>query len=144
MNRSHQNDIDREYREFIEKYKQDKYHKSYSLSNVDLYSYSSNKGKFGIANLLIDILISDYSPIESKLFLAIINTLKQSYDFEESAVVYLKHSIYSKVCSVNIFSGAIKKLVKDKLLVPTPKNKKYIVNPLYVNKFFKEKKDKPK
>mgnify|MGYP000689933785 FL=1 len=134
--------LESKYTDFINIYKAKKFHRSYSLKDYDLYSYASNKGKFGVSNVLIDILIQDFSPIEVKLFFAIINTLKQSADFEESAIVHLKHSFFENVCSVNVFGYSIKKYVEYEFLIPTPKKKYFIVSPLYVNKFYKSKIEK--
>ena len=134
--------VDSDYKIFIEDYKQKKFHRSYSVNGYDLYSYASNKGKFGVANILLDILIEDFSAIEFKLFFAIVNTLKQSTDFEESAVVYLKYSLFSSICTVNAFGLAVKGFSDSGLLIPTPKTNYYIVNPLYVNKFYKTKLEK--
>jgi len=136
------NSVEEDYRKFIESYKSKKWHKSYSLHNSDLYTYSSNKGKFGMSNLLLDLLVNDYTPIGCRLFLSIVNKLEQSYDFEKSAVVYLKYPLFKDTCSVNVFSLNLKKFISDKLLIETPKKKYYIVNPMYINKFFKEKIDK--
>jgi len=131
--------IKRQYIEFINDFKNKKYHRSYSLTDYDLYSYSSNKGKFGVSNILIDILVKDFSAIEFRLFFAIVNTLKQSTIFEESAVVFLKYSLYSEYCSVNVFGTAVRKFTEYNFLISTPKNKYYVVNPLYINKFYKSK-----
>lgn len=131
--------IDNEYIKYLEDFKSKKFHKSYSLKEYDLYSYSSSKGKVGISNILIDILLSDFKQIEFRLFFSIIKSLKQSYVFEEACVCYLKYSLYSDYCSDRVFGLAIKKYVKYSFLIPTPKSKYYIVNPLYVNKLYKTK-----
>lgn len=127
---------------FIEEFKEDKFHRSTSMNGYDLYSYSSTRGKFGISNYLLDVLDSDFSAIECKLFLSIVNKLKQGYDFEESCVAYLKYSIYQHVCSPRYFKLAVEKFVEYEFLIKTPLNKYYIVNPRYVNKFYKIKIEK--
>ena len=132
----------KEYLIFLEDFKDKKYHKSYSIGGVDLYSYSSNKGKFGVSNILVEILLQDFTPVEVKLFLAITDRLKQSTDFEESAVVYLKYSLFSEICSDRVFGVSVKKYIEYRFLIPTPKNKYYIVSPLYINKFYKSKVEK--
>lgn len=135
--------IDKDYLIFIEEYMDSKNHSTYSHNKVDFYSYSSNTGKFGMSNLMLDELVRDFSAIEVKLFLSILNRLKPSKDFIEGAVVCLKYdSYYSEICSHPIFYGSIKKYLKYNYLIKTPKNKYYIVNTLYVNKFYKRVVDK--
>lgn len=116
-----------------------KYHKSYSDRDYNYFTYSSAKGKFGISNLLLETLVEDFSTMQCRLFLAILSRIKQSDDFFESGVVRLVSNDYLKYCSRNSFGPAVKKFVKFNFLVPTPKSKVYILNPLYVNKFYKTK-----
>lgn len=132
----------KEYMDFIDNFKKEKFHRSTSMNGYDLYTYSSSRGKFGVSNYLLDILDTDFSAIENKLCLSIIKRLKQGHNFEESCVVYLKYSTYAHVCSTKYFKIAIDKFVEYEFLIRTPIKKMYIVNPRFVNKFFKIKVEK--
>lgn len=132
----------RDYENYIEEYKDLKYHKSYSFKEFDLYSYSSNTGKFGISNILLEILVSEFSPIECKLLLSIYSKVPRTESFEDSGVVRLVHSDYSTVCSRKVFSNALNKFLDKSILIDAKKPKTYILNTLYVNKFKKIKVNK--
>ena len=134
----------KEFFDFIEKFKKDKYHRSYSMKDYDLWSYSTNKGKFGFSNILCGILRNDFSNVEVKLFISMLGEVDQTREFEKSGIVDCRYDPYSDVCSHVTFYNALRKYAEYKLLIPTPEKRYYILNPLYINKFFKEKVEKDK
>lgn len=127
---------------FIEDYWEDKKHRSGEDKISIWYSYSSRAGKYSRSNILDEILIKEFTPIEVYLWTAIMTTLKQSRDYMESGVVYLTHPHYKHVCSDRVFMETKRKFVEYKLLVPTLHKKIFIVNPLYTSKFYKIVEDK--
>ncbi len=101
------------------------------------YSYASHVGKYHRANILDEILVQEFSPIEVYLWTAIMTTLKQGRDFMRSGVVYLTYPDFKEVCSDRVFMETKRKFVKFDLLIPTLHKKIFIVNPLYTSKFYK-------
>lgn len=116
-----------------------KYNKLVGFDNkYNWYCYSTHVGKFYISNALLDILIEDFSPIEVSFFLDIIRRVKSSKDFLESGVVYVKRSEYN-VKYKNIFKPSLIKYVDYGFFIKTPKHNVFVMNPLYINKFYKTK-----
>lgn len=132
----------KDHEDFVDEYKNLKYHKAYSFKEFDLYSYSSNTGKFGVSNVLFEILSSDFTPVECKLLICIYSKVPRTESFKDSGVVKLVYSDYSKICSRRVFSKAINKYLDRSILLDSKKPKTYILNTLYVNKFKKIKVDK--
>lgn len=127
----------------IENYFLEKRHKLFDGRRW-LYKYSSNKGKFGLSNLLMEGLVQNCSGTEVKLMVAILSKVKQGRNIFESGCVKLVSTDYEDVCSRPVFSDGIAKFVELGYLVPTLETRWYILNPRYINKFYNLKAPKGK
>ena len=127
---------------FIEAFWETKIYKSGETENDVFFSYVSHVGKYNRSNILDQILVQEFTPIEVFLWTAIMANLKCSKNYIISGVVNLSYNIYSKYCSNRVFFQAKKKYVRFNLLHETKQSKWYIVNPLYTGKIYKTKKSK--
>jgi len=100
------------------------------------YKYSSNAGKFGMSNLLMEGLVLSCSGIEVKLMVAIISRVKRSDNIFESGCVRLVSNEYEEICSRPVFREGIRKFVELGYLIVTLDSRWFILNPRYVNKFY--------
>jgi MoaA/NifB/PqqE/SkfB family radical SAM enzyme len=121
--------------DMIENYFLDKRHRVYDGIKWR-YKYSSNAGKFGMSNLLMEGLVLECSGSEVKLMVAIISRVKRSDNVFNSGCVHLVSNEYGEICSRPVFCEAIRKFMELGYLVATLDSRWFILNPRYVNKFY--------
>jgi hypothetical protein len=112
--------------DMIENYFLDKRHRVYD-GIKRRYKYSSNAGKFGMSNLLMEGLMLECS--EVKLMVAIISRVKRSDNIFMSGCVRLVSGEYGDICSRPVFCEAIRKFVELGYLVATLDSRWFILNP---------------
>lgn len=135
-------DLSKENKKFIDDYWNEKKYKSGEDKNSIWFSYSSHVGKYKRSNILDEMLVDNFSPIEVYLWTAIMARIKNSNDYIKSGVVYLTYPDYKDYCSNRVFIETKRKYVEFNLLIPTLHKKWLIINPLYTSKFYKTRQDK--
>ncbi|AGO47473.1 hypothetical protein Phi13:2_gp070 [Cellulophaga phage phi13:2] len=110
------------------------------------YSFSSYRHKVMIDDLKMKELINDCE--EGKIsyqdivfFIKIVTMLKFSREFHEAAVVRITKEDMKGFCNNNSYKSSKEKLIEYKLLIPTISRNHFIINPRYINKFYKTKVD---
>lgn len=135
----------REHYDFIDEYFSSKARIVFDTEYYEWYAFSSNRGKFGISNSLLFELMegSVYSKHDVLFFFKMVSMVEVSSDYYKSGVVRLLRKEFLKWVPKNEFSKCKQRFVRDNILVKIPGNSTYfILNPLYVNKFRKGKRDK--
>jgi capsule polysaccharide export protein KpsC/LpsZ len=125
---------------YVNEFWKSKFHKTNVYDKYDIFSYSSSTGKFGHSNLLSEIKIECFSPLHYVVWEVLLSRVEQSRDYVKSGVVKFVYADYSEYCSNKTFYEAKEVFLREKLLLPTPNYKYFILNPLYINKFYKIKK----
>jgi hypothetical protein len=137
------NGMSRFYIKFISDFFDSKLHKVYEYENNDVLSYSSSTGKFLHSNLLSEIKLNNFKFVHYVVWEAILTQTEPSANCMKSGVVEFTYPKFKKYCSNrNSFFDVKKVFIDEKLLLPTPNSKIYIINPLYISKMFKIKKKK--
>ena len=131
-------------RDFVVEYWEGKKYRCGEEKDEVWYSYASHVGKYSRSNILDQILVAEFSPIEVYLWTAMMSTVKQSRDYIKSGVIFLTYPDFQEVCSDRVFVETKRKFVEFELLIPTPHKKWFIINPLHTSKYYKivEKKER--
>ena len=105
------------------------------------FAYSSDNGKIGLNKNWIWKASGILTSKEFVLLMLVVTSLKPSHNPIDSGVAWLHEKDYPDF-DRRFFNASIKKFVELEYIFYTGERKWYVINPKYVNNYYKVKKEK--
>ena len=112
-----------------------------SVNGIKYSYYHSLRGYFKHATILTDIKEKEFGLSDYKIWERLLTRIKSSKNPIESGGLFFRYKDYSDICSESSFYSTKKKLLKLELLIETPFNFYYIINPRYIVKAYNPSSD---
>lgn len=123
---------------FLRDYFRRALHYSYSDEELDVYSYSSDNGKKGLNVVAVLEAADRLTDRQFKLLLMVVMGTPVGRNPLDSGVVWLHERDYEGY-GRQYFNEAVRRFVELGFLVPTCERRWYVVNPKYVNSYYRVK-----